>query len=109
MQEKDSENFCGFGSGLKRLPFRWPQGVMTAVPAFGGTNGTAVSINDFGQVTGAAGETTTDPACAAPQTHDFEAALWGPGKGAIRELRPFPGDTVGSGFGSHAFLATPCP
>jgi probable HAF family extracellular repeat protein len=98
VQQKDSENFCGFGSGLKCLPFRWQQGAMTALPTFGGPNGAAVSINDFGQVTGVAEETTTDPRCVAPQTHDFEAALWGPGKGGIQKLRPFPGDTVGIGL-----------
>jgi probable HAF family extracellular repeat protein len=98
VQQKDSENFCGFGSGLKCLPFRWQQGAMTALPTFGGTNGAAVSINDFGQVTGVAEETTTDPRCVAPQTHDFAAALWGPGKGGIQKLRPFPGDTVGIGL-----------
>ena len=32
--EKDSENFCGFGSGLKCLPSRWQQGVMTPLPTF---------------------------------------------------------------------------
>jgi probable HAF family extracellular repeat protein len=98
VQEKDSENFCGFGSGLKCLPFRWQQGVMSPLPTFGGTNGAAVSINDFGQVTGVAEVTTTDPRCVAPQTHDFEAALWGPGKGEIQKLRPFPGDSVGIGL-----------
>jgi probable HAF family extracellular repeat protein len=98
VQEKDSENFCGFGSGLKCLPFRWQLGVMTPLPTFGGTNGTAVSVNNFGQVTGVAEETTTDPACVAPQTLDFEAALWGRGKGEIHKLRPFPGDSVGIGL-----------
>ena len=98
MQETDSENFCGFGSGLKCLPYRWQQGFMKALPTFGGTNGAAISINDFGQVTGVAEETTTDPGCVSPQTYDFEAALWGPGKGEIHQLRPFPGDTVGIGL-----------
>lgn len=96
--EKDSENFCGFGGGLKCLPFRWQQGVMTPLRTFGGTNGAAVSINDFGRLTGVAEETTIDPRCVAPQTHDFEAALWGPGKGEIQKLRPFPGDSVGIGL-----------
>jgi len=98
VQEKDSENFCGFGSGLKCLPFRWQLGFMTPLPTFGGMNGTAVSVNDFGQVTGVAEEATADPHCVAPQTLDFEAALWGPGKGEIHKLRPFPGDSVGIGL-----------
>ena len=62
VQEKDSENFCGFGSGLKCLPFRWQLGFMTPLPTFGGENGTAVSVNDFGQVAGVAEEATTDAA-----------------------------------------------
>ena len=95
-QEKDSENFCSFGSGLRCLAFRWQAGVMTALPTFGGKNGAAVSINDFGQAAGVAEEETTDARCVAPQIHDFDAALWGPGKGEIQKLRPFPGDSVGA-------------
>ena len=71
---------------------------MTALPTFGGKNGAAVSINDFGQATGVAEEDTADARCVAPQAHDFEAALWGPGKGQVQKLRPFPGDTVGIGL-----------
>jgi probable HAF family extracellular repeat protein len=97
-QDKDSENFCSFGSGLRCLPFRWQEGVMTALPTFGGNNGAVVSINDFGQAAGVAEEETTDAGCVAPQTHDFEAALWGPGKGELQKLRPFQGDSVGVGL-----------
>jgi len=71
---------------------------MTALPTLGGKNGAAVSINDFGQVAGVAEEDTVDAHCAAPQTHDFEAVQWEPGKGQIQKLRPFPGDSVGVGL-----------
>lgn len=98
VQEKDSENFCSFGSGLRCLPFLWQGGVMTALPTLGGNNGAAVSINDLGQVVGVAEEDTTDARCVAPQAHDFEAVLWGPGKGEMQKLRPFPGDSVGVGL-----------
>jgi probable HAF family extracellular repeat protein len=95
-QEKDSENFCSFRSGLKCLPFLWREGVMMALPTFGGKNGAALSVNDFGQIVGVAEENTVDARCVAPQAHRFEAALWQPGKDEIRELRPFPGDSVGA-------------
>jgi probable HAF family extracellular repeat protein len=95
-QEKDSENFCSFGSGLRCLPFLWQGGVMTALPTLGGKNGAALSINDFGQVVGVAEEDAADARCVAPQTHRFQAALWRPGKGEINKLPPFPGDSVGA-------------
>jgi probable HAF family extracellular repeat protein len=96
VQEKDSENFCSFGSGLRCLPFLWQGGVMTALPTLGGKNGAALSINDFGQVVGVAEEDTVDARCVAPQAHRFEAVLWRPGKGEINKLPPFPGDSVGA-------------
>ena len=51
-QDKDGENFCGFGSGLKCLPFLWEGGVMEALPLLGGKNGQAIAINDRGQAAG---------------------------------------------------------
>jgi probable HAF family extracellular repeat protein len=96
--EKDSENFCGYGTGLKCLPFLWEGGVMTALPTLGGKNGWAVSINQRGQATGVAEEGTLDTHCVAPQALDFEAAVWGPSQREIKKLRPLPGDTVGIGL-----------
>jgi probable HAF family extracellular repeat protein len=97
-QDKDGENFCGFGSGLKCLPFLWQGGVMEALPLLGGKNGQAIAINDRGQAVGVAENSTIDKNCVAPQTNDFEAVLWGPGRGEIQKLRPLPGDTVGIGL-----------
>jgi probable HAF family extracellular repeat protein len=97
-QEKDSENFCGFGSDLVCRAFLWQEGVMTALPTLGGKNGSAVSINRRGQIAGVAEEPTVDSNCVAPHVLDFEAVVWGPGQGEIHKLRPLPGDTVGIGL-----------
>src|ERR1017187_8723874 len=60
-------------------------------------------INNRGQVSGLAENSTRDPECApgvavdgtGPQVLDYEAVIWGPAPGEIRVLRPLPGDTVG--------------
>jgi len=89
-----NENFCGFGTSSICLAAIW-SGTMTALPTFGGNNSIAYSINNQGQVAGAAETSTKDPTCVSPQVLQFEAALWGPG-GQVQKLPPLPGDTVGA-------------
>jgi probable HAF family extracellular repeat protein len=76
---------------------------MTALPTLGGTNGGYGAINNLGEVAGYAENSTRDPECPGvvaanglgPQVLDFEAVIWGPRPGQIRELHPLKGDTVG--------------
>ena len=76
----------------KCVGFLWKDGVMNALPTLGGDNGFAAGINNHGQVVGWAENTTHDPTCTPPQVLQFEAVIWGPGPGQIRQLPPFPGD-----------------
>jgi probable HAF family extracellular repeat protein len=94
--DPNNENFCGYGTGLKCLPFLWQNGVMTALPTLGGSNGTAGAINNRGEVAGVAETSTKDKNCPSPQVFDFEAVIWGPKPGEIRQLNPLTGDSVGS-------------
>jgi len=75
--------------------FLWNDGVMTALPTLGGNNNGALGVNNRGQVVGLAETAIQDPNCAPPQVLDFEAVIWGPNKGEIRQLDPLPGDAVG--------------
>jgi probable HAF family extracellular repeat protein len=101
--DPNNENFCAYFTGLVCLPFLWQQGVMTPLPLLGGNNGTVSSVNNRGEVAGIAENSTRDYDCpstpalngSGPQALDFEAVIWGPGRGQIRELHPLPGDTVG--------------
>jgi probable HAF family extracellular repeat protein len=102
--DPNGEDFCGYFTGLKCLPFVWQNGVLTPLPTLGGNNGGVGQINNRGEVAGFAENSTPDPKClerppdllhASPQVLDYEAVIWGPGKGDKRELRPLPGDTVG--------------
>ena len=99
--DPNDENFCAYGTGLQCLAFLWQNGVMTPLPTLGGTNAGYGQINNLGQVAGYAETSTRDPeGCAVavngtgPQVLDFEAVVWGPRPGEIRELPPLPGDTV---------------
>jgi probable HAF family extracellular repeat protein len=92
------EDFCGFGNHLVCLGALW-NGVMTPLPTLGGNNAMAVISNNHGQIAGVAENGTRDAACPAPQVLDFEAAVWGPGKGEVHGLAPLPGDTVGFALG----------
>ena len=102
-KDPNNENFCAYGTSLACLAFRWQQGVLTALPTLGGANATIGNINSKGEIPGAAENSTRDPNCpttpsvsgTGPQVLDFQAVVWGPQSGDIRELKPLAGDTVG--------------
>jgi probable HAF family extracellular repeat protein len=105
-KDPNNENFCGYGTGLQCVVFLWQNGVITQLPTLGGVNAGWGSINNLGEVAGYAENKNRDPKCpsgialngSGPQVLDYEAVIWGPGKNQIRELHPFPGDTVGVAF-----------
>jgi probable HAF family extracellular repeat protein len=103
-KDPNNENFCGYGDGLICLAYIWQFGTITPLPTLGGNNASWGQINNRGEVAGFAENSTRDPKCpptpaangTGPQVLDYEAVIWGPGQGAIRELKPLPGDTVGA-------------
>lgn len=107
--DQNSENFCGLfpPTGLKCLPFAWQKGAMTALPLLGGNNGEVNLSNTQGEMVGEAENNTKDSQCLStaypngvgPQVLDFEAVIWGPTPGQMRQLNPLSGDTVTEGFG----------
>jgi probable HAF family extracellular repeat protein len=102
-KDPNNENFCAYGTGLACRAFLWQHGVMTALPTLGGPNGNFGGINNLGQIAGFAENSHRDPDClpgpavngTGPQVLDYEAVIWGPWPGQVRELHPLPGDTVG--------------
>jgi len=78
------------------LGFAWENGVMSALPTLGGNNGYVAGVNNRGQVVGWAENTTHDPTCVPPQVLQFEAVVWGPKLGELRELPPLAGDMDGA-------------
>ena len=76
--------------------FVWQDGLMTGLPTLGGNNGYASGMNNLGQVVGWAENTTHDPTCNSPQVLQFEAVIYGPEPGRIRELPPLGGDPDGA-------------
>jgi probable HAF family extracellular repeat protein len=102
-KDPNNENFCAYGTGRRCLAALWQRGTMIALPTLGGNNSTVGNINASGEIAGVAETAVRDPQCPStvaiggtgPQALDFEAVVWGPGPGQMRELRPLPGDTVG--------------
>lgn len=106
-KDLNNENFCGYGTGRQCVAFLWDFDTMTALPSLGGTNSTWGAINDLGEIAGIAENGHHDTTCPSkpavngtgPLYYDFEAVVWGPSPGQIRELSPLPGDTVGMAIG----------
>src|SRR5215472_3255687 len=98
-----NENFCSFGTGLRCIAYQWQRGAMTALPTLGGNNAAVGNINNKGEIIGAAETATMDPDCPSkvlfsptgPQVLAYEAVVWGPKLGDIRQLKPLPGDKIG--------------
>jgi probable HAF family extracellular repeat protein len=78
------------------LGFVWKWDKMSALPTFGGYDSFAAAVNNRGQIVGWAENKIHDSTCVSPQVLQFEAALWGPGKGQIQELPPLHGDQDGA-------------
>jgi probable HAF family extracellular repeat protein len=105
--DPNDENFCSYGTGLKCKPFLWQFGTMKPLALLGGNNGTAGNnINTHGSIVGISEIAERDPDCPSgvavngngPQVLDFEAVVWEGKQSRPRELRPYPGDTVGEAF-----------
>jgi uncharacterized membrane protein len=100
--DPNTENFCGYGTDRKCLPFAWRNNTLTPLPLLGGNNGAVGGINNRGEISGWAEDATIDPECAAPQKLDFEAVVWKTTPGAawgtkpieMRRLRRLSEDTV---------------
>jgi probable HAF family extracellular repeat protein len=83
-------------AGHTCLGFLWQDGAMTALPTLGGNNGFATGVNNRGQIVGWAENATHDATCVSPQVLQFEAVVWGPRKGQMRELPPLAADQDGA-------------
>jgi probable HAF family extracellular repeat protein len=98
------ENFCRYGTGHICLGFFWQRGVMHGMlplPTLGGNNGYAAGINNRGEIVGWAEASTPDSTCILPQVLQYEAVIWGPAKGQIRQLSPLPGDPDGAAVAAN--------
>jgi probable HAF family extracellular repeat protein len=81
----------GMGTYLTCLPFRWQNGVMTALPTLGGHDGFGLGINNLGVAVGWSETSTPDPDCGG---YRQSAVIWI--KGQVYELPLFPGDWNGA-------------
>jgi probable HAF family extracellular repeat protein len=106
--DPNQEDFCGFQAlGIATAtascrPFLWWGGKMIALPTLDhnhGNNGVAAAINDFGEVVGAAENTTPgcptqNPAAFLNQYYQYKPVRWR--DHAIKELATVGGDPVGA-------------
>jgi probable HAF family extracellular repeat protein len=76
----------------------WKNGAITRLPTLGGNNAQVAftsALNNKGEIVGFAETGTHDPNCVPPQVLDWEAVIWGPTAGEIRQLDPLPNDYRG--------------
>jgi probable HAF family extracellular repeat protein len=90
-----AEDFCIFHTGLLCRAAVWRHGELMALPTLGGNNAAAYEINGPGEIIGVAENGVLDPSCRPPLKSRFEAVMWRPETGTVRELPPLPGDQVG--------------
>jgi len=103
--DPNSENFCGYFTGMQCRPFAWRNGAIHQLPTLGGNNGTASPPNRRGEIPGIAETSVFDPNCPAtpavngtgPQVLRFKPVIWD-ANGRVHELRLPGGDTVGMAF-----------
>lgn len=81
-------------TGHTCLGFVWRDDVMKALPTLGGNNGFATGSNNRGQVVGWAENAVHDPTCVAPQVLQFQAVVWGPEEGKVKQLLSLPLDST---------------
>jgi probable HAF family extracellular repeat protein len=103
LTDPNDEDFCAFGTHAQCRGAIWNNGILKALPNLpGGNNATAFGINNHGEAVGFAENGMSDSSCLAGgtpfQVVQFEAVKWS-ANGAIQQLRPLPGDTVGYAFG----------
>jgi probable HAF family extracellular repeat protein len=90
----DSQNTCG--DSLVCLPVLWRDGVITALPTLGGTDGQASAINNRGQVVGIAQTDKIDKMC---QTPVLKPTVWEGGQARALPTAPFRDGIVGGAPG----------
>lgn len=66
--------------------------VMYPLPTLGGINSYAAGANNVGEVVGWAETPVHDSTCVLPQQLQFEATVWGPRPGQLRQLSPIYND-----------------
>jgi probable HAF family extracellular repeat protein len=82
--DPNAENFCfilgDFPNPYTCVPVVWRDGVITPLPTLGGNNGSALAINNRGDLAGVAETDIPDPTCVPPFVLHFEPVIWRDGQ-----------------------------